>query len=75
MSQLDFRDVLVIVARPGCDGTSFEKFMDALQMRDRFLRGQATFQDFLDAAHTAGVPMDEFADDIAFNLAIRGVRV
>lgn len=75
MNQIDFRDVLVIVARPGCDGTHFQKFMDALQMRDRFLRGQASLQDFLDAAHTAGVPMDDFADAIEFNLAVRGVRV
>jgi hypothetical protein len=72
---IDLKDALIIVARQGCDDTHFAHFMNALEMRDRFLRGKASFQDFLDTCQTAGVPMDRLAEDWTYNLLARGVRI
>lgn len=67
------KSLLTLVLHPGADLDAIARYMVCVNGRDRFLRGEIDFFDYCDILQSQGVDVDAYADDIEWNLMVRGI--
>jgi len=56
-----------------CSPDTIARYLATITARDRFLRGEIPFEDYLDILEWAGVEMDNLLDDWEESLIVMGV--
>jgi len=63
----------VIVGGGGCPPDLIPRYMRSLTARDRFLRGEISFEDYLDILESLEVAIDQYLDCVDQSLEVLGV--
>lgn len=62
-----------VISGGECSPDAIARYMATVTARDRFLRGEISFEDYLDILEWAGVEIDNFLDVLEDNLLVVGV--
>lgn len=66
--------VLLLVVTHHADEAAIARYMTCVNGRDRFIRGEIDFSDYCDILKAQGVDVDAYADDVEWNLMVRGIN-